>query len=102
MTEPLTGEEAIRRGERAQALLTDPLIVETFAALEAEYIRQWRRNDPANPSTPEARDALWLLLQNLETFRGMFAAYIRTGKVAAAQRDEREAAKRATAGAVSG
>ena len=96
MSEPMTGEEAIRRAERAHALLTDPLIVETFAALEAEYIRLWRRNDPQAPSTPEGRDALWLLLQNLETFRGMFQAYIRTGQVAAAQRDEREAAKRAT------
>lgn len=94
MSEPVTGEDAIRRGERAQALLTDPLIVETFAALEAEYIRQWRRNDPQTPSTPEARDSIWLALQNLDVFRGMFSAYIRHGQVAAADRDRQAEAKK--------
>jgi len=85
----MTPEDAIRRGERAAAILNDPLVADTFAALEAEYVKQWR----AAP-LPEGREAIWHLLQNLVTFRGMFGAYIRSGQHAAAVRDRADEAKR--------
>ena len=75
--------------EQHGTFINDPLVAETFAALEAEYIRQWR-------AAPEAgqREAIWLLLQNLETFRGMFAAYISGGKFAVAERNRIAEAKK--------
>jgi hypothetical protein len=82
-------DEIIARANRAQAILTDPLVVETFAGLEAVYISQWR-----DASSPEARETMWLLLQNLMTFRAAFGQYIRQGQVAVAARDQRERAKR--------
>jgi hypothetical protein len=85
----MTEDEIIARANRAQAILTDPLVVETFAGLEAVYISQWR-----DASSPEARETMWLLLQNLMTFRAAFGQYIRQGQVAVAARDQRERAKR--------
>lgn len=85
----MSAEDDIIRGQRAAAILADPLVVETFAALEAVYIKQWR-----DAPSLEAREALWLLLQNLETFRGQFGAYIRQGQAVAAESDRREKAKR--------
>jgi hypothetical protein len=69
--------------------MNDPLVVETFAALEAEYIRQWRTSPDA-----DEREAMWLLLQNLDTFRGLFGAYVRKGQVAVAVRDRAAEARR--------
>jgi hypothetical protein len=85
----MSAEDDIIRGQRAAAILADPLVVETFASLEAAYVKQWR----IAPS-PEHREALWLLLQNLETFRGQFGAYIRQGQAMVAEGDRREKAKR--------
>jgi len=85
----MTAEDDIIRGQRAAAILADPLVQETFAALEAAYIKQWR----TAPSL-DAREALWLLLQNLETFRGQFGAYIRQGQAVAAEGDRREKARK--------
>ena len=85
----MSAEEDIARGIHAQQILDDPLVVEAFAALEAEYVKQWR----IAPS-PEHREALWLLLQNLETFRGQFGAYIRQGQAVAAEGDRREKARK--------
>ena len=84
----MTEDEAIARGIHAQQILDDPLVVEAFAGLEAEYIAQWRRAE-----SPDARETMWLLLQNLMTFRGSFQAYVRHGQVALAQRDAREKAR---------
>jgi hypothetical protein len=85
----MSAEEDIARGIHAQQILDDPLVLETFAALEAAYIKQWR----TAPSL-DAREALWLLLQNLETFRGQFGAYIRQGQASLAESDRREKARK--------
>jgi hypothetical protein len=85
----MSAEEDIARGIHAQQILDDPLVTETFAALEAAYIKQWR----TAPSL-DAREALWLLLQNLETFRGQFGAYIRQGQAVLAEGDRREKARK--------
>jgi hypothetical protein len=85
----MSAEDDIIRGQRAAAILADPLVTEAFGALEAEYVKQWR----IAPS-PEHREALWLLLQNLETFRGQFGAYIRQGQASLAESDRREKARK--------
>ena len=95
----MSGEDAIIRGERAKVLLEDPLVVETFAAMEAAIIQRWRRDapyDPNEPTTPETRESLWLLLQTMEDFRTLFQAYIRTGQMAVAARDKRDNARKST------
>jgi len=91
----MDAEEQIARANRAQAILDDPLVVETFAAVEAECVKRWRNGDEEGRSSPEMREAVWQLLKNMETFRGMFAAYIRTGKVAAAEIERKQKAKTA-------
>ena len=91
----MDAEEQISRAHRAQAILDDPLVVETFAAVEAECVKRWRNGDEQGHSSPEMREAVWQLLKNMETFRGMFAAYIRTGKVAAAEIERKQKAKTA-------
>jgi hypothetical protein len=85
----MTAEDDIIRGQRAAAILADPLVVETFAALEAEYVKRWR-----DAPSADAREVLWLLLQNLETFRGQFGAYIRQGQAVLAEGDRREKARK--------
>ena len=90
----MNADDAIIRGQRAKAIIEDPLVVETLASMEADIIARWRRRDPDNPTTPEERDALWLVLQNLDDFRSMFRRYIHAGQMAAARATEREAARK--------
>jgi hypothetical protein len=87
----MSEEDDIARATHAASTLEDPLVVETFAALEAAYIAQWR-----SALLADERETIWLLLQNLEAFRGSFAKYIRMGQVAAARRELAEKARQLT------
>jgi hypothetical protein len=93
----MTEEDDIARAGRANALLNDPLVVETFQTMEANYIKQWRaeKTPEGELSTAEWRERMWLLLQNLDAFRMGFETYIRRGQVAVAKRDQREKAQQA-------
>lgn len=83
-------EEAIRRGERAQAILADPLVVEAFAGIEADLLAAWRA---APTRDVEGRERIWAMLRGLDAARQAFEAHVSTGKVAAHEIALREADK---------
>jgi hypothetical protein len=70
----------IARGERAQAILDDPLVVEAFAALERACIEEWRR---APARDVEGRERIWVMLKLCERLREHFASLVESGKLAA-------------------
>jgi len=71
----LMAEQA--RGERAAALLRDPLITETFDALEEKYVSDWK-----NSSSPEGRETLFQMYQALMVVRGHLTEVVETGSLA--------------------
>jgi hypothetical protein len=72
-------EEEIRRGERARALLEDPLVAEALAALERAAIDEWRATGPEDAET---RERAWLMLQLAQRFRAHFESLVSTGTLA--------------------
>jgi hypothetical protein len=71
----LMAEQA--RGERAAALLRDPLIAETFDVLEEKYISGWK-----DSSTVEGRETLFQMYQALMVVRGHLTEVVETGNLA--------------------
>ena len=71
----LMAEQA--RGERAAALLRDPLIAETFDALEEKYVNDWK-----DSSTVESRETLFQMYQALMVVRGHLTEVVETGNLA--------------------
>lgn len=71
----LMAEQA--RGERAAALLRDPLIIESFDALESKYISEWK-----NSSSTEGRETLFQMYQALMVVRGHLTEVVETGNLA--------------------
>ena len=71
----LMAEQA--RGERAAALLRDPLIVESFDALEGKYISEWK-----DSSSTERRETLFQMYQALMVVRGHLTEVVETGNLA--------------------
>jgi hypothetical protein len=72
-------EEEIRRGDRARALLEDPLVAEALAALEHAAIEEWRATAPRDV---EARERAWLMLQLARGFRAHFESLVASGNLA--------------------
>ena len=76
--EPTPHEERQRRGTRAQELLNDPLIKDSFEALEAQYITLWKNSDPADS---EGRDRIYNCMQSLNEFQGQLSHTMQSGKM---------------------
>lgn len=75
----MTLDEELRRGERAQLLLEDPLLVEAFEETRQTYIREWE----ASPARDTAgREQLWLMLKLLEKVRGHLRTAAEGGRLA--------------------
>jgi hypothetical protein len=75
-------DEAVKvtRGQRARAILDDPLVDEAFAAIERECLAEWRR---APARDVEGRERLWLMLKMTERLKAHFVSLIDSCKVAA-------------------
>jgi len=71
----LMAEQA--RGERAAALLRDPLITEAFDALEEKYVSGWK-----DSSSTEGRETLFQMYQALMVVRGHLTEVVETGNLA--------------------
>tara|TARA_R100001510_G_scaffold18180_1_gene15578 strand:+ start:2858 stop:3115 length:258 start_codon:yes stop_codon:yes gene_type:complete len=67
------------RGEKAQTLLRNEILIETFDFLEKQYHDAW-----ANSSVDqnEAREKIFMMLQNLQTVKQHIENVVITGKLA--------------------
>jgi len=67
------------RGERAQALLNDPLVKEAFEDLEAFIENGWKKSD-ANEE--EVRERMYLMHRLYGNFKDYFETMVRQGRTA--------------------
>lgn len=71
--------ELIRRGERAQVILNDPLVQEAFEIIESEVLRVWKGTAASDiPS----RERAWLALQLIGSVRRAFEGIVTSGQYA--------------------
>jgi hypothetical protein len=70
--------EEQNRGERAKALIRDPLIVEAFDVLETKYIEAWKDSS----SSLDERETLFQMYQALMVVQGHLSEVIETGDLA--------------------
>jgi len=70
--------EEQNRGERAKALLRDPLVLEAFDVLEDRYIEAWKDSS----SSQDERETLFQMYQALMVVRGHLIEVIQTGDLA--------------------
>ncbi len=91
MTDELKLNAETARAARAQAIMTDPLVVEAFDGLHKGLISRWIAcNNIAE------REAIWQEMNALVRFRATFAEALATGNAAAKMLDGlRQAALRA-------
>lgn len=74
-------EFEIARGERANQLLSDPLLSEAFEIVEQELVNQWQ-NSPARDA--EGREKLFLTLKCLHRAKAHLTSVLETGVMAKA------------------
>lgn len=72
-------EEEIQRADRAAQLLAEPLIADTLALIEQEYIEEWK-NSPARDV--DGREKLWLMVKTVRKFQSELESVIATGQIA--------------------
>jgi len=70
--------EEQNRGERAKALMRDPLVLEAFDVLEERYIEAWKDSS----SSQDERETLFQMYQALMVVRGHLSEVIQTGDLA--------------------
>jgi len=77
----LSGEHS--RGERAKALMRDPLMEEAFDVLGGKYIDAWKDSS----SSQDERETLFQMYQALMVVRGHLTEVIATGDLAKLELD---------------
>jgi len=75
----VTNEEQIERSQRAQELLEDPLIKESFESLESTYLEAWRQSRPGEELD---REVLWQAWFALDAVRQHLNQIMQNGKIA--------------------
>ncbi len=75
----MTNEEQIQRAERAQQLLEDPLMKESFDSLETTYLSAWRESRPGEELE---REVLWQAWFALDAVRQHLNMVMQNGKIA--------------------
>lgn len=81
----MTDQADVERGVRAQALLSTPLLVECFDALEQEYVTAWMASQLRDV---EGREKLFQAVHVLRAVQSHLEKMIDAGKVAKATIDE--------------
>ena len=74
----MTNEEQIQRSQRAQELLEDPLIKESFESLESTYLEAWRQSRPGEELD---REVLWQAWFALDAVRQHLNQIMQNGKI---------------------
>lgn len=72
----------IARGERARAILDDPVFQETFEIVRAGLLSTWE-NAPVKDT--EARERAWMAVKLLTRLRAELEQFTTSGKFAAAE-----------------
>ena len=85
MTDEISLTKATQKAAQAQRLLTDPLYVESFNALEAQLIQAWIASDPRDT---EGRERCFQAVHANRKQRDYFASIMDGGKMAQAQLDD--------------
>lgn len=75
----MTPDEQAHRGQMAEMLLSNELLKEALAAIDAEVVAQWEQC-PARDK--EGKEALWQLLKTSKKFQRLLVGYVETGKLA--------------------
>lgn len=65
------------RGDRAAALLKNPILQEAFDRVDAECVRLWREAKDA-----EVREGMWLRLQSLHHVKSAIEGIVQKGDLA--------------------
>lgn len=77
----LRGEQG--RGDRASAIMRDPLVQEAFDVLEKKYIDAWKDSS----SSSDERETLFQMYQSLIAVKGHLIEVIKTGDLAKLELD---------------
>ena len=77
----MSPQQQATRGDAAERLLKDELLLEAFSTLEQEYTHLWKQTKPSDEA---AREKLWLSLRQLELVKAQLQSVVQTGKVAKA------------------
>jgi len=85
MSDETTLERAAARAARAEALLDDELLRESFDALEQSYVAAWRATAVDDTA---GREKLFLAINIVGKVRGHLAGVVANGKLARAELKE--------------
>jgi len=85
MSEESTLERAAAKAARAEALLDDEILNESFAALEKSYIAAWRATTVDDAA---GREKLFLAINIVGKVRDHLAGVVANGKLAQAELKE--------------
>lgn len=77
--------DKVERGQRAEILLKDPLLRQTLAGLEDEYVKAWKQ-----ARTLDAREDAHRLVRLIERFRDHLASLAFTGTLTSRQQRDLE------------
>lgn len=82
MTEPTQDllADAIRRGQAAERIFNDPLMIEAFEAVSAEIVRKWATSAPDDVA---ARERLKIEHDLVYAVRDKLRGFVNSGKFAA-------------------
>jgi hypothetical protein len=73
----MTDKDLAERGRLAQAVLDNPVYVESYGLIETEIQRKWRES-----RDPSEREELHLLLRMLDKARNVLESTMRAGQLA--------------------
>ncbi len=90
---PISNGQAERRGEMADRLLNDPLLVETMASMERDCFEAFCST---RYSEADKRQELWALMNNAKKFRATLSTYVMHGEHAKKEIEKQQTAKRGT------
>lgn len=75
-------DEEIRRGNEAERLLREPLLLEAFEKIEQACLAEWK-NAPTRDT--EGRERIWTMVKLLERVKAHLTAVAQTGRLASAK-----------------
>ena len=72
-------EKERHRGARANAIMSDPLMIESFKTLKDNYFDAWANSLPTDTAT---REHCWNMYNAIKELEGQLESVIKTGKFA--------------------